>query len=70
MNDVELLALVKELISLAHEKRSVLDRRREEVNGWIGALVAQDPLALEYQRLSRRLWDIKRAICPGAYLEL
>lgn len=54
---------------LAAQAAIVLERRKsDEFAGLVGALVAGDDLAREYQRLNRRKWAIKMALFPEHYI--
>lgn len=65
MTDEELLNLVKEWIDLAHKQKHI----KFQCDSPIGLLVREDLLALEYQAMNRRCWDIKRIIFREACLE-
>lgn len=64
MSDLELL---EEWRRLLRQQEALCKKRGEEKDdgpygGLVGILVAKDELALQYQKLSARIWDIKWAL--------
>ena len=61
LSDSERIALLDEWIALLRKQRAIREQREEAdpEHGLFGILVSNDPLALQYQKLQRRIWDIK-----------
>lgn len=70
MTDLELL---EEWKGLAQQQKTLCKKRGEQrgesiFGGGVGILVAKDELALEYQKLNRRAWDIKGTLFGDLWL--
>ena len=61
LSDTERIALLDEWIALLKKQRAIIEQRGEadREHGLCGILVCDDPLALQYQKLQRHIWDIK-----------
>jgi len=64
MTDLELLEEWRKLL----RQQKILSNKRGKESGFVGILVAKDEIALQYQELDRRAWDIKRALFGDLWL--
>lgn len=61
------LELLEEWRGLLQQQRA-LSKKRGKESGFVGILVAKDELALQYQELNGRAWDIKQALFGDLWL--
>jgi len=68
----EELALLSEWREILVAQHAIILKRGDgnDSAGPVGALVAEDELALQYQALNSRIWDIRRALFGEYYLNI